>query len=381
MLDLDKAATTPVRREALEAMWPYLTGEYGNPSSVHGPGQRAAGALEDARRQVAAMLGARAGEVVFTSGGTEAINFIIKGIALAQPRGKHVLVAATEHEAVLASADALAKWHGFGVERIPVGATGLVEPAVLRALLRTDTTLVSIALANNEVGTVQPVAELAALTHEVGAAFHTDAVQAAGWLSLQVADLGVDAMSLSGHKFGAPKGIGAAWVRSRLQVEPLLHGGGQERGRRSGTENVAGAVAFGVAATLTEQERLATDDVALAATRDAFAAALLAEVPTARLTGDPVHRLPGHLSVTLGAVSGESVLLELESAGVLASSGSACHAGSDEPSPTLLAMGIAPEVAQTALRFTFGREVARADLQRVAAAVGQAVSALTGGGW
>lgn len=377
MLDLDAAATTPVRREALEAMWPYLTGEYGNPSSVHGAGQRAAEALERARGQVAAVLGSRAAEVIFTSGGTEAINLIIKGIALTQPRGRHVLVAATEHEAVRASAAALATWHGFEVEELPVGPTGLVDEATLRAALRPDTTLVSIALANNEVGTVQPIAALAAIVHEVGAVVHTDVVQAAGWLSLDVQSLGVDALSVSGHKFGAPKGIGAAWVRGSLQVEPLLHGGGQERGRRSGTENVAGAVAFGVAAVLAEQERLAADDAELARTRQVFVEALLAAVPEAALTGDATARLPGHVSITLGAVSGESVLLALEESGVLASSGSACHAGSDAPSPVLLALGIDPVTAQTALRFTFGRGVAQDALLHVAGAVGAAVRRLT----
>lgn len=379
MLDLDQAATTPVRREVLEAMWPYLTGEYGNPSSVHGAGERAATALAAARTQVAALLGCRPGELVFTSGGTEADNLAVKGIALGAPRGRHVITAATEHEAVLESVDALVRLHGFEATVLPVGPTGLLEPAALAAALRPDTTLVSIALANNEIGTVQPIAALAALARAVGAAFHTDAVQAAGWLDLDTTRLGVDAITISGHKLGAPKGIGAAWIAGRLAIEPLIHGGGQERGRRSGTENVAGAVGLGVAATLAEADRLA-DAGATATARDAFITAVLAGVPEAALTGDAVHRLPGHASFTLGRVSGEAVLLELEQRGVLASSGSACQAGSDEPSQVLLALGITPEAAQTALRFTFGHGTTAAALLPVAEALAAAVAAVGGTG-
>ncbi|ERK65871.1 cysteine desulfurase domain protein, partial [Leifsonia aquatica ATCC 14665] len=249
-LYLDAAATSAVRREVLEAMWPYLTGDFGNPSSHHAVGESAARALADARAAVAAWLGCRASEVIFTSGGTEADNLAIKGIALASPRGRHIVTTPIEHEAVLESVDHLVRLHGFETTFVPVGRDGLVDPAAFAAALRPDTTLASVMLANNEVGTVQPIAALAALAHEHRIPFHTDAVQAAGWLPLDVRELGVDALSVSGHKIGAPKGIGALFVRGRIPLEPVLHGGGQERGRRSGTENVAGAVALATAARL-----------------------------------------------------------------------------------------------------------------------------------
>ncbi|MDF2575681.1 MAG: cysteine desulfurase [Agromyces sp.] len=255
MIFLDHAATTPVRREALEAMWPFLTNAFGNPSSHHGLGDEAARALAAARADVAGVIGCRPGDVVFTSGGTEADNLAIKGIALANPRGRHVVVSPIEHEAVLESADHLARVHGFEVSFADVDDHGLVHPEALARVIRPDTTLVSVQLANNEIGTVQPIAELAAIAHASGAAMHTDAVQAAGWLPLSLDALGADAISLAGHKVGAPKGTGALIVRGRVPLEPVLHGGGQERGRRSGTENVAGAVAFATALRLAEAER------------------------------------------------------------------------------------------------------------------------------
>jgi cysteine desulfurase len=356
VLYLDAAATTPVRRAALEAAWPYLTGEYGNPSSTHEAGLRAAEALKDARRRVAAVLGCRASEVVFTSGGTEGDNLAVKGIALAKPRGRHLVTVATEHEAVLESADFLRRVHGFEVDFVPVDADGVVTADALRSVLRPDTTLVSIAYANNEIGTVQPIAELAAASREVGARFHTDAVQAAGRLSLDVAALGVDALSFSGHKVGAPKGSGAVFVRGGIPLEPVLHGGGQERGRRSGTENVAFAVALATALEAAERERrdhavagVGTSD----AVRDEFADAVLSRVPGARLTGHPRERIAGHASFVIDGVNGETVLLELERRGVVASSGSACAAGRTEPSHVLTALGLADDEASTAVRFSW----------------------------
>ncbi|RXZ40572.1 cysteine desulfurase family protein, partial [Agromyces binzhouensis] len=255
MIFADHAATTPVRREALEAMWPYLTGAFGNPSSRHDVGEEAARALAWARAEVASVVGCRPGDVVFTSGGTEADNLAVTGLALANPRGRHVVVSPVEHEAVLGAADALRRLHGFEIDEVEVDATGTVTPEALARVIRPDTTLVSVQLANNEVGTVNPIADLATVAHASGALMHTDAVQAAGWLPLAIDDLGVDALSLAGHKVGAPKGTGALVVRGRLPIEPVLHGGGQERGRRSGTENVAGAVAFATALRLAEGER------------------------------------------------------------------------------------------------------------------------------
>src|SRR5690625_2467244 len=233
-----------MRREALEAAWPYLTGEFGNPSSHHSLGERAAAGLTDARRQVARVLAVRVGEVAFTSGGTEGNNLAIKGLALAAPRGRHLVTAATEHEAVLESVDYLRRWHDFEVSFVEVTGDGRVTPQALAAVLRQDTTLVSISLANNEIGTVQDIAALAQVAHEAGALLHTDAVQAAGWLDLDARALGVDALTISGHKVGAGKGIGAVCLRGRLRVEPVLHGGGQERDRPGRVRRTGPALAL-----------------------------------------------------------------------------------------------------------------------------------------
>ena len=368
---LDDAATTPVRREVLEAMWPYLTGEFGNPSSTHRLGEAAASALGDARATVAGWLGARASEITFTSGGTESNNLAIKGIALGNPRGKHLVTTAIEHEAVLESVDYLRRAHGFEVTIVGVDDQGLVDVAALAAALRPDTTLVSVMLANNEVGTVQPVAEIARLARERGIPMHTDAVQAAPWLDLDVSALGVDALTISGHKLGAPKGVGALFVRGRVPLEPLVHGGGQERGRRSGTENVAGAVGLATAIALLEPR-----SAEVAAVRDAFIAEVMATVPGAVLTGHPQLRLPSIASFCFPGMSGEAVLLELEQRGVVCSSGSACAAGRDEPSHVLIAMGIDPAVAQTAVRFSFGSEVTEQIVRDVAGLLRDAVSTL-----
>jgi len=372
---LDHAATTPVRREALEAMWPFLTGAFGNPSSRHGLGDEASRALAAARADVAAVVGCRPGDVVFTSGGTEADNLAVKGIALANPRGRHVVVSPIEHEAVLEAAAYLARVHGFTVDEVDVDAGGLVHPEALVRVIRPDTTLVSVQLANNEIGTVQPVAELAAIAHASGALMHSDAVQAAGWLPLSLDALGVDALSLAGHKVGAPKGTGALIVRGRIPLEPVLHGGGQERGRRSGTENVAGAVAFATALRLAEAER-ADAAARVAALGAELVARISSAVPGAVLTGDPVRRLPGTVSFVFPGTSGEAVLLEVERDGVICSSGSACAAGSDEPSHVLTAIGVPAGLAQTAVRFTLGTETTQDDVAEAATAVARAVSAV-----
>ncbi|MFF2245733.1 cysteine desulfurase family protein [Arthrobacter sp. NPDC058130] len=395
MIFLDAAATTPVRREVLEAMWPYLTGEFGNPSSHHSLGDAAATALAGARAAAAKALGCRSGEVVFTSGGTEADNLAVKGIALARRAADwhldRVAISAVEHPAVEESARYLQRVHGFAVDVIPVDRFGQVTEEALAEVLGPRTALVSVMYANNEVGTVQPVARLAALARSCGIPFHTDAVQAAGWLPLDTAALGVDALSISGHKLGAPKGNGALFVRGRVRVEPLVHGGGQERGRRSGTENVAGAVALATALTLVRQTAPdpssgpaadtssgASSGLAghVAALRDGFIDAVLSGVPGAILTGHPTERLPSVASFCFPGTSGESVLLELERQGVICSSGSACAAGLDAPSPVLLAMGIEPEVAQTAVRFSFDSTITAPQLQEAAAAVRTAVGSV-----
>lgn len=387
MIFLDAAATTPVRREVLEAMWPYLTGEFGNPSSHHSLGEASANALSGARAAVAKVLGCRPGEVTFTSGGTEADNLAVKGIALARrstdPALNRIVISAIEHPAVEESAHYLQRVHGFEVDVVPVDKYGVVAPAALRSTLRPETALVSIMYANNEIGTVQPVRQLAEVAAELGVPYHTDAVQAAGWLPIGVKELGVDALSISGHKLGAPKGSGVLYAKGRLKIEPVVHGGGQERGRRSGTENVASAVALATALTLShaEQSGLA-EQPGLAGRvselRDAFIGTVLETVPGAVLTGHPSRRLPSIASFCFPGTSGESVLLELERLGVVCSSGSACAAGSDAPSPVLLALGVEAEVAQTAVRFSFSPTVTAAELEEAAQAVAAAVGSVQG---
>lgn len=379
MLYLDHAATSPVRPEVREAIFPYLADRFGNPSSHHTVGEAAAAALEDARRRVAGVLGFRPSDIVFTSGGTEADNLAVKGLALgaALRRGErvHVVTTPIEHEAVLASCAYLERVHGFAVTHVPVDAAGTVAADDLAAAIRPETALVSIGYANNEIGTVQDVAALSPVTRAARVPLHLDAVQAAGWLPLS--GTGADALSLAGHKIGAPPGIGVLAVRARLPLEPVLHGGGQERGRRSGTENLAGAIGFALALELAEGER-AEATTRVGALRDAFVARVLALVPSARLTGHPTRRLPGTASFTFAGTSGEAVLLELERRGLVTSSGSACAAGSDEPSHVLIACGVDAATAQTAVRFSFGTHYS-GDLAPVADAVAASVAAVRSG--
>lgn len=376
LLYLDHAATSPVRPEVLEAIAPYLTGTFGNPSSHHTVGEAAAAGLEDARARVARVLGMRTGEVVFTAGGTEANNLAVKGIALAALArgGRHVITTPIEHESILESVAYLQRFHGMTATLVPVDGAGRVDPADVAAALRPDTALAAVGHANNEIGTIQDIAGIAAAASAAGVPVHVDAVQSAGWLALT--GLGADAVAIAGHKLGAPKGVGALAVRGRVPLEPLVHGGGQERGRRSGTENVAGAVGLATALELAEASRAET--AARVGTQSArLIAGVLAAVPSARLTGDPQNRLPGTASFTFAGVSGEAVLLELERRGVVSSSGSACAAGSDDPSHVLLACGIDPAVAQTSVRFTLGRDGLPGDApERLAALVSDAVAAV-----
>lgn len=383
---LDHAATTPVREEALAALLEVQREVFGNPSSHHSAGERAAAVLASARGRVARVLGCRPGEVIFTSGGTEADNLAIKGIVLGAPGARHVITSPIEHDAVLASVDYLVRLHGVEATFVSVDAAGRVDPAEVATAVRDDTALVSIAYANNEVGTVQPIAEIAAALRALDrprslpgrAWLHTDAVQAAGWLSLDIETLGADAMALAGHKFGAPRGIGAAIIRSRIPLEPLFHGGGQERGRRSGTEFVAGAVAFATALELAEADREAAH-AAAARSRDAFVAEVLHRIPGARLTGaEPgPGRMPHLASFVLPGTAGEGVLLEFERRGLLASAGSACAAGDDEPSHVLTAMGVPREEAQTSVRFSLSHRVGQG-FDGVAEQLERAVAAVRG---
>lgn len=382
---LDNAATTPVRPEVLDAMMPYLTGVYGNPSSHHTVGEHAAHALAGARSRVAALLGMRQSDIIFTSGGTEANNLAVKGIGIAAHLGRqarHLLTSAIEHESILRSADYLERVHGFEITRVDVDGLGTIDPEDVAAAARPDTALVSIGHANNEVGTLQDIAAIAAALRPHRIPLHVDAVQSAGWLPLaELARSGVDAISLAGHKLGTPKGIGVLAVRGRIALEPLMHGGGQERGKRSGTEDVAGAVAIATALELADAEGPRTV-ARVRLLRDDFVARVLHLVPSAALTGHPTSRLPGTASFTFAGTSGEAVLLEFERRGVVTSSGSACAAGSDEPSHVLLAMGITPEVAQTAVRVTFAHDAASAhnaphtDVGRLADALAASVAAV-----
>ena len=372
---LDYASTTPAHPAVLQAMEPYLRQEFGNPSNLYRLGRRAADAVERARASVARALGCRDDEIVFTSGGSEADNLALKGVALALPEKRHLVTTTIEHSAVVGAAGDLQEHFGIVVTWVPVDERGIVDPAAVAAAIRPDTCLVSVMLANNEIGTIQPVAEIARLAGARGVLVHTDAVQAAGVLDLDVERLGVDALSLSAHKFYAPKGVGVLYVRRGTPLVPLIHGGSQERLRRAGTENVAGIVACGAALELVEQHRAATC-ARLVALRDRLIEGIEAAVPGALLNGDRRQRLPGNANFCLGDVQGESILLELELDDVYASSGSACHAGSQDPSHVLLAIGRSPELAHTAVRLTLGAPTTEAEVERVLELMPRAVNRL-----
>lgn len=367
---LDAAATAPLRPEARSAMLAALDVAV-NPSSVHAPGSEARRLVERSRAAIASALGARSDEVVFTSGGTEANNLGVIGIALANPRGRHLVTTPIEHPSVLESCRYLERVFGFELTLLPVDHTGRVDPRDVAGALRADTTLLTVGLANAEVGTVQALQEIAQQAKTLGVAVHTDAVQAAASLPVSFARAGsewpgaaVDAMTVASHKFGGPQGVGALLVRRRLPLEPLLHGGGQEGGARSGTENVAGIAGFAAAVTASSAE-VGTRSLELAASRDALLGGVLAGVPGAQLTGHPDERLPGHASFVVPGISGESLLVALDSAGFAVSSGSACAAGKDKPSPVLLALGFEPTLAQTAIRFTLPNPLSSHAIERI----------------
>ena len=356
---LDSAASTPLRAEAYRAMLPFLQAEFANPSAHHAAGRRASDALEDARGRVARVFNAEPEEVVFTSGGTESINAAIKGVAFAQADaggGHHILTTAVEHHAVLHSAQYLERF-GFEVEELPVDEYGRVSPEEVAAAVRPDTALVSIGYANNEVGTVQPIAAIAAAVAARASTFgrripfHTDAVQAASTLSLDVQALGVDLLSLSGHKFGGPKGTGLLYMRRGIPFLELLSGGGQERQRRSGTENVPGNVGLAVALEHAQAER---EDFAsrTAALRDRLLAAVIKACPEALVNGHPTERLPQALHVCFSGLEGEALVDELDRLGVESSAGAACTSATWEPSHVLLAMGVPLELAIGSLRMS-----------------------------
>lgn len=366
MIYLDHSATTAVDRRVLEAMLPFWTEIYGNPSSLYGLGRRAAVALEDARTRVARVLNCQPTEIIFTSGGTEADNLALRGVALAQAtRGKrHLITTPVEHHAVLHTVADLVEHFDFEVTYVPVDRYGQVSPDAVAAAIRPHTALISVMYANNEVGTIQPLAAIGALARQHGIPFHTDAVQAAGHLSLDVQALNVDLLALSAHKFYGPKGVGLLYVRRGVRLWPTQTGGSQERGRRAGTENVPYIVGLACALELAQAER-ETETARLTALRQALIRGILDNISGAELTGHPTERLAGHASFVIPGVEADAVLMGLDLAGVAASSGSACASGASTPSHVLTAMGYAAPLALSALRLTLGRENIMTDVEYV----------------
>ncbi len=370
-LYLDHNATAPLEPRVLDAMQPWLLGVHGNPASVHRPGRAAHEALEAARADVAALVGAQPAQVVFTGGGTEADNLALKGVCAGIPNGK-LLVGSIEHSAVLGPADALAKL-GWQVEHIPVDGEGRYDLAALKTMLAVGgVKLVSVMRANNETGVLQDVAAIAALVHGAGALLHCDAVQAAGKIPVDFKALGADLMTLSAHKMNGPRGVGALIMDRRVDLTPLVHGGGQEQGLRGGTENLAGIVGFGRAAALAKSE-LATRAEHPRVLRDALEAEVR-KLPGARIFSSGAERLPNTLQFGIEGLDGEWLVMELDKRGIAVSSGSACHSGSGEPSHVLTAMGHEPAIAKGALRVSFGLGNTPADAQTVAKALNEIVS-------
>ncbi len=368
---LDHAATTPLRPEARAAMEPYLSlTAFGNPSSLHHDGQQAKRALDTARDILAGALGCQFSEISFTSGGTEADNAALLGVMLAnRSRGDHLITTQIEHEAVGNTARFL-QTLGFSVTFLPVDGQGRVSPQSVADALTDKTVLVSVMHASNEVGTIQPLRQIADSVHARGAYLHTDAVQTFGQLPVTVAALGADLLTVSAHKIYGPKGAGALYVRSGIPFEPLLHGGGQERGRRSGTENVAAIAGFGEAVRLMLPERTA-EAARLTALRDTLLAALRERIPGIVLNGHPTERLPNNLNISFPGLDAESLLLSLDRAGLSASSGSACASGSIEPSHVLTAMGLPESNVKSAVRFTLGRSTTREEIVQTVEILGK----------
>jgi len=361
---LDHAATTPTRPEVVKAMLPYFTDAFGNPSSIHSYGQEAKGAVEEARTKVSELIGARSEEIVFTSGGTEADNFALKGVANANKhKGNHIITTSIEHHAVLEACKFLEK-RGFQITYLPVDKYGLVDPDDVRKAITNKTILVSVMHANNEVGTIEPIEGIGKIAKEAGICFHSDAVQTVGHIPVNVDKLKVDLLSISAHKLYGPKGVGALYVRKGTKLVPLMHGGEHEKRRRAGTENVPGIVGLGKATELAGQE-MGKEAERLAYLRDKLIKGLGEKIDHIRLNGHPTKRLPNNVNVSVDFVEGESMLLNLDLEGICASTGSACSSANLEPSHVLLAMGLPPEQAHGSLRFSLGRENTEADVQRV----------------
>jgi cysteine desulfurase len=364
---LDHAATTAVDPKVVEAMIPYFTEHYGNASSIYSLGREAHKAMDEARRTVAEILGCKPEEIIFTSCGSESDNLALRGMSLAQReagKGHHIITSPIEHHAIGHTCEHLEKHFGFEVAYVPVDEHGVVDPDEVGRAIRDDTVLISIMYANNEVGTIEPIAEIGEIAREKGIPFHTDAVQAGGTLDLNVDKLNADLLSLSAHKFYGPKGVGVLYVRNGTPLLPTQTGGGHERNRRAGTENVTYIVGLATALRLA-YDHVESNNQRIAALRDRLIDEITAEIPDVQLTGHPTNRLPNNASFVFKYIEGEAILLNLDLAGVCASSGSACTTGEAEPSFVLTAMGIPPEIAHGSLRLTLGRENTDADVDYV----------------
>ena len=372
---MDNAATTRVTEPVFEAMRPYFGEIYGNPMSVHSFGREARKGVEEARRQVGAALNAEPSEIYFTGCGTESDNWAIRGAAYANLRkGKHLITTQIEHHAVLHTCEQLER-EGFNVTYLPVDEFGVVRMDALKAAIRPDTTLISVMAANNEIGTIQPIEEIAKLAKERGILFHTDAVQAIGSLSFDVKAMGIDLLSLSGHKFHAPKGVGALYIRNGVRLQRLIQGGAQERTQRAGTENVASIVGLGKAIAMAA-ENIDRHNAQLTAVRDRLIDRILAEIPYTRLNGHRTQRLPGNCNISFRFIEGESLLLALDLKGIAGSSGSACTSGSLDPSHVLLAIGLPHEIAHGSLRLSLSEENTIEQADRVVDALKEIVARL-----
>jgi cysteine desulfurase len=361
---LDYAATTPTHADVVKEMLPFYTENFGNPSSIYSYGLEAKDAVEKARHKVAVLIGARDEEIIFTSGGTEADNFALKGIAFAnQGKGNHIITSTIEHHAILETCKFLEKT-GFNVTYLPVDKSGLVDPNDVRRAISKKTILVSVMFANNEVGTIQPVAEIAKIAHESGILFHIDGVQAAGHIPIDVNKIGIDLLSMSAHKLYGPKGTGALYMRKGIKISPFMHGGGQEKGWRASTENVPGIVGFGKAAELALTE-IDSEALRLTQLRDKLIHGILEKVDHSSLNGHPSKRLPNNVNITIDYIEGESMLLNLDMEGICVSTGSACSSASLEASHVLLALGLDHVHAHGSLRFSMGKWTTKEDIERV----------------
>jgi cysteine desulfurase len=352
---LDHAATTPIKPEVLEAMLPYFTEKYGNPSSIYSIGRESKKVIENARETIAKILGGKPEEIYFTSGGSESDNWALRGIAYAnKEKGKHIITSNIEHHAVLNTCKALEK-EGFEVTYVPVDNRGIVHTEDIEKAVRPDTILISIMTANNEIGTIQPIKEIGTLARKKGIYFHTDAVQAVGNIPVNVKDMNIDMLSLSGHKFYGPKGVGVLYIKKGVKILPLINGGHQERGKRAGTENIAGIVGIAKALEIADRN-FDKYSKKISKLRDRATEEILKTIPYSKLNGDKENRLPGNTNISFEFIEGESILLMLDMKGICASSGSACTSGSLDPSHVLLAIGLPHEIAHGSLRLTFGED-------------------------